>query len=202
MAENESSIHELESLVQKLRDGDQTVRALLIEHSCERLRKLVQRQLRAFPKVRRWEETGDVLQGVLLRLDRALSKVQPRDLREFFALSGTLIRRELIDLKRHYYGPEGMGAHHKTRMPEDPNRSAPPDPDPAAPDFDPSKDMETMELHQRVNELPDDLNEVVNLLIYQGLSQQDAAAVLGVSSKTVQRNWLKARVQLGRLLKN
>ena len=36
------------------------------------------------------------------------------------------IRRELIDLARHYYGPQGAGAHHASQGPSDPTASAKP----------------------------------------------------------------------------
>ncbi len=114
MSEPATQVDQLAHLVARLRDGDASVRDELVAHACERLRRLVRQQLRSFPAVRRWEETGDVLQGVLMRLCRALEQVRPRDVREFFALSGTLIRRELIDLKRHHYGAHGGGAHHAT----------------------------------------------------------------------------------------
>jgi DNA-directed RNA polymerase specialized sigma24 family protein len=37
---------------------------------------------------------------------------------------------------------------------------------------------------------------MVNLLYYHGMSQIEAAAVLGVSDKTVRRRWQRARLAL------
>src|SRR5262245_62555220 len=67
--------------------------------------------LRGFPGVRQWEETSDVLQNVLLRLDRALQAVEVPSPRDFLRLATAQIRRELIDLARHHAGPEGLGAN-------------------------------------------------------------------------------------------
>jgi RNA polymerase sigma-70 factor (ECF subfamily) len=44
--------------------------------------------------------------------------------------------------------------------------------------------------------LPDEEREVVNLLFYGGLTQQEAARVLGVSLRTVKRRWQSARCRL------
>ena len=41
---------------------------------------------------------------------------------------------------------------------------------------------------ERVERLPDDEQEVVNLLFYESLTQEDAARVLGVSLRTVYRD--------------
>src|SRR5206468_8932246 len=107
----------LQGLLDRIQAGDATARDLLLERACERFRRLARRGLHDFPQVKRWEQTDDVLQGAMLRMARALETVTPRTVREFFALCSTQIRRELIDLKRHHYGPEGAAAHHVTRAP-------------------------------------------------------------------------------------
>ena len=181
----------LTTLVEQLKAGDNRAREALIEHAADRLRRLVRRQLKAFPAVMRWEESGDVLQGVLVRLYRALETCRPANTREFFALSGTLIRRELIDLKRHHYGPEGLGANHATRLQaRDDATNAPPGAEPAPRlQDDPAAIVQWLELHEQVNRLPSDLLEVFNLVWYQGLSQEQAAEMLDTSAKTIQRRW-------------
>ena len=52
------------------------------------------------------------------------------------------------------------------------------------------------ELHQQIDALPDDEREVVGLLFYQGLSQREAAEVLTISVRTVQRRWHAALCKL------
>jgi RNA polymerase sigma-70 factor (ECF subfamily) len=47
-----------------------------------------------------------------------------------------------------------------------------------------------------VEALPDEEREVVGLLFYEQLTQQEAATVLGVSLRTVKRRWLSARCLL------
>src|SRR5947208_1243011 len=82
----------------------------LLRHCGERLTRLARRMLGDYPRVHRWADTDDVLQNALLRLLNALRDVKPDTPRAFLALAALQIRRELIDLARKYYGPEGMGA--------------------------------------------------------------------------------------------
>src|SRR5437660_9266565 len=57
---------------------------------------------RSFPNVRGWTETGDVLQNSLIRLLRTLQNMRPKTTRDFFNLAAVHIRRELLDLARHF----------------------------------------------------------------------------------------------------
>src|SRR5688572_22008206 len=108
---NTTTAH-VDDLLRRFASGEPAARRLIVERSLERLRVLAARQLRRFPAVQRWEQTDDVLQGAAQRLYRALESVRPANAREFFGLCSAMIRRELIDLKRSYYGPEGIGANH------------------------------------------------------------------------------------------
>ena len=107
------------SMVQAILDphcgGDSPSFSALIECSCQRLRRLIHRMLhRQFPDLCRWEDTDDVLQQSLLRLHGALKKIQPHSAREFYGLAAKQIRWELIDLCRHYFGPQGLGANYES----------------------------------------------------------------------------------------
>ena len=46
-----------------------------------RLEKLARKMLRKYPHVRRWTETGDVLQNAIIRLLRALESIRPKTTR-------------------------------------------------------------------------------------------------------------------------
>jgi len=54
------------------------------------------------------------------------------------------------------------------------------------------------EFHEHVEKLPDDEREVMDLLWYQGLTQEEAAAVLKVSDRTVKRRWQSAPAEAAR----
>ncbi|HYT92213.1 MAG TPA: sigma-70 family RNA polymerase sigma factor, partial [Gemmataceae bacterium] len=56
------------------------------------------------------------------------------------------------------------------------------------------------EFHEQVGALPAEEQEVFGLVWYQGLSPAEAAALLGVSDRTVRRRWVTACRKLQRAL--
>ena len=71
--------------------------------------------LQNYRRLKRWEETDDICQTAMIRLSRALSSRLLPLLENFYRLATLQIRRELIDMSRRYYGPEGEGiANHAT----------------------------------------------------------------------------------------
>jgi RNA polymerase sigma factor (sigma-70 family) len=198
MSHQSSQTMKLENWLARLRAGDPATPDELLRHVSHRLQRLTRQMLKGHPVVKRWTETDDVLQGALLRLLRAVQDVQPATARDFFGLAAQQIRRELIDLARHYYGPHGLGANHASRGPDEAAPRAPDD----RPDFsgEPSRLAEWCEFHRQIDGLPEDQREVVGLLFYQGLAQAEAAKLLGVTVRTVQRRWHAALVSLHAIL--
>jgi RNA polymerase sigma-70 factor (ECF subfamily) len=177
-----------------MRRGDVTARNEVIAHACDRLRTLTHRMLRGFQRVRRWAETDDVLQNSLLRLHRALAEVRPETPRQFYALAAQQIRRELLDLARQQYGPEGIGANQDTDSGIAAEKQSSPADEPHTLDG-------WTRFHEQVEKLSDENREVFDLLWYEGLTQPEAATVLGVSLKTVKRRWQDARLFLFEAMK-
>jgi RNA polymerase sigma-70 factor (ECF subfamily) len=175
--------------------GDDAAIDALLRHCGERLTLLTRRMLGDFQRVRRWAETDDVLQSALLRLVNAVRAVKPATSRDFLALATLQIRRELIDLARRYYGPEGIGANHDSRGNQDSQLPA----DPPDVRHEPSSLAQWTELHEQIGALPEEEREVVGLVFYQGLSQAEAAELLGISLRTLQRRWHDALCKLHRI---
>jgi len=191
---------QIQGWIDRLRAGDESARKELLTCACQRLERLTRKMLRDFPRVKRWEETADVLQNAALRLLRTLQDVVPKDVREFFRLASLNIRRELLDLAKHYGGPEGQGAHHATWQPGDNTRAGPDAWEPADESADPTRLARWSEFHQKIETLPEDEREVFDLVWYQGLSQAEAAELLQVSERTIKRRWQSARLKLHELL--
>jgi RNA polymerase sigma-70 factor (ECF subfamily) len=187
-------------LINRYNAGDASAREELIALTLERLRRLVSRQLKAFREVHRWEETGDVLQAVLLRLYQALEQVKPANPRQYFALATKKLREQLIDLHRHYQGPWGTGANHHTDGASTDGAKRPLVESASADQRGPADDAHWAEFHEFVETLDPQLREVVDLLWYNELSHEEAAELLGVSTKTVSRRWREARLALGKWL--
>src|SRR5687767_4028879 len=201
MAEGATTVM-ITRLVQELQQGRLAARDELITVACVRLEAMVSRQLARFPKVKRYEQTGDVLHMALIRLRRALEQVKPVNSREFFGLASKKIREQLIDLHRSYCGPEGAETHRRTnappvRRPDETADAIPPAESAVAKYGDPVREAQWAEFHAFVDSLPEDERELVDLLWYQGLSRAEAAELLGVSEKTISRRWREIRLKIG-----
>jgi RNA polymerase sigma-70 factor (ECF subfamily) len=133
----------------------------------------------------------------LLRLHRCLTQVKPASVADFFRLATVQIRRELLDLAKRHRGPESMAANHHT----DAHGHAADDEDgPLRQQDDKADGPMTLEgwtaFHEAVEGLPDEEQAVVDLIWYEGMGQEQAAAVLGISLRTLKRRWQAARVRL------
>lgn len=201
----------LQAALDRLRAGDSSARDELVAHCCNRFLLLTRKMLNRYPRLRNWEESGDVAQNALLRLRRALQDVQPATCREFFGLATVQISRELLDLTRHYYGRKKAAATDGAPGGGPPPRVAGARAfgmplDGQSDDYcghpmdeeadDPLKLAAWGEFHEAVQGLPANEREVFELLWYQGLSQEEAAELLGCDHSTIKRRWRAARTSL------
>jgi RNA polymerase sigma factor (sigma-70 family) len=196
-----SSVHttQLRRWVVRIRAGDLAAREEMLRAVRARLERLARKMLRRFPDVGRWEETGDLLHNSLLRLLRALQKVEPNSVRDFFGLAAEQMRRELLDLARHYRGRHAFGAS-AAKRPGNDSKSRVLDP-PDSTD-DPDELEQWCAFHEAVATLPVEQREVVGLIYYHGWTQAEVAEQLGVSKRTVQRHWNAAILRLHDWLKD
>jgi RNA polymerase sigma factor (sigma-70 family) len=186
----------MQRCLDRFRGGERDACAELFQHTCERLRQLAHVMLKGYPRLKRWEETDDILQSALLRLYRTLQQVAPVTPRDYYRLATLQIRRELIDLVRHHYGPQGPGAHHQTNAKAMTHESAPPAYERSDLSSDPGRLALWSEFHRLADALPPEEREAFDLLWYQGLKPDAAAALLDVSARTVRRRMLAAMGQL------
>jgi RNA polymerase sigma factor (sigma-70 family) len=186
-------------LLNQLRQGENSARSELINHAHNRLLHLARKMLRNYPGVRRWEETEDISQDAMVRLFNALATWTPPSSKRFWNLLAMEIRRVLIDLARHYQGPEGLGAnHHSDRVRRELDaRGNAPEPCSGCGE-EPQTLLEWTEFHERVAALPEPERFVFDLLWYRGITQEEAANELGISLRTVRRRWHRAQLSLGR----
>lgn len=188
----------LQRLIDRLRAGDASARDDLFRHAGDRLHLLARKMLNSqFGRVRRYEESGDVVSAASVRLLRALEAVPVESAEQFYRLAATQIRRQLLDLVRHYYGPHGDGRHQQPLPVGDDGR---PTEIAAESGGEAVRRVEWAELLERVESLPEDERAVVELLWVHDLTQPEAAEVLGVSLATVRRRWMAARLRLHELL--
>ncbi|MFO0851564.1 MAG: sigma-70 family RNA polymerase sigma factor [Gemmataceae bacterium] len=156
-----------------------------------RVEQMARHMFRRFPRVGRYVDVDDVVQNTLIRLLRTMQEVRPESTRQFYALTTELIRRELLDLAKHYYGPRGEGT----------NRAAVAvgeaigEHTPAAPE--PTADLERLAaFHAAVERLPVEQREVIGLTYYHGWQQDAIAELFQVNVRTVQRWYQDAKASL------
>src|ERR1051326_6467529 len=104
MAEDDINSIQLNDWVARMRAGDLAARNELLCCVGYRLERLARKMLRKFPAVQQFAQTDDVLQNALMRLLRALEQVRPNSVSDFFGLAAEQMRRELLDLARHFHG--------------------------------------------------------------------------------------------------
>ena len=187
--------------IDRMRDGDDSAAEQLLRHAAGQLERMSRKMLRRFPGVGRWEQTDDVMQNAVVRLLRALKEVRPGSVRAFFGLAAALMRRELIDLARHYQGPQGQGANHASvfaspDLIKNPGAAL----DPAAPGDDGDELERWATFHAAVEALPLEEREVVGLTFYHGWTQLEIAQLFQVDERTVRRRWRSACQRLSERL--
>lgn len=201
MNESPGYTTQLQSLLDRWAAGDESAVEGLIVHSQERLQRMARSMLAQEARLARWQQTDDLLQNALVRLHRCLTSVKPDSKRAFNRLAALQIRRELTDMARQLYGPQGHARHYHSDPAEvDPETSSGPGHEPVDPATDVVGQLEMTAFHESVDKLAEEEREVFELLYYQGMTQAEVAHVLEVSERTIKRRWRAARLALREIL--
>ena len=172
----------------------------LLLNICGRMEHLAHGMLKNYPTVRKEAETGDILSGALMRLLDAIQKMEavPADTRQFFGLAAQEVRRELLDLARHYTALKRGGHGRPVSLENAGDTGEKMD----LPDrTDDTTDLERWAaFHVAVGKLPAEEREVMNLTFYHGWSQAQIAELMHVSDRTVRRYYQSAVMQLAEAL--
>jgi RNA polymerase sigma-70 factor (ECF subfamily) len=119
-------------------------------------------------------QTDEMLGAVVERLIKALREARPQTVREFFALAGQHMRWELKDLARRLDNQPAAVVLHEGQLHAPANSDSGLSPD-------------GRRILEAIDDLPDDEREAFDLVRIQGLAYAEAAELLGVAPKTVQR---------------
>jgi RNA polymerase sigma factor (sigma-70 family) len=168
------------------------IRALL-DQSVRRLQMLCANFLyRGYPRLAQPPlnlEPDELLGAVVERLLKAMRAVHPRTVREFFALANQHMRWELNDLAR--------------RLDERPvTVKLDPGLVPALASTTTGLSPGGRRILEAIDDLPEEEREAFSLVQIQGLSQAEAAGILDVSTKTVQRRLNRALLLLSERLED
>ncbi len=177
---------EVTRLLEAANQGDRQAAADLLPLVYDGLRKL------AAAKLAR-EKVGQTLDATSLVHEAFLRLVGGQTFdgqRHFFAAAAEAIRRILVEQARRRRALKRGGANLREDL--DPDRFAAPAPD-----------DELLALHEaldRLEEAHPEKAELVKLRYFAGLTADQAAKALGLSSSTADRNWAYARAWLRRAM--
>jgi RNA polymerase sigma factor (sigma-70 family) len=150
----------------------------LLDRSVRRLHLLCAALLhRSYPRLTRPPlhlQADEMLSAVVERLLKALREARPGTVRQFFALAGQHMRWELNDLARRLDNQPAAVELREGLVP-------------APASSDSGLSPEGRRMLEAIDSLPEDEREAFDLVRIQGLTHGEAAELLGVATKTVQR---------------
>lgn len=185
-----SGLTEITQILNRIASGNREAVEELTPLVYDQLRKIAQNQLTTDSERRRWDAT-ELVHEAYLRLigDQPIAW---KDRAHFFATAATAIRRVLVDNARKMNSHKRGGkALHVNLAPETLGRQ--------------DLAFELLELDDALTllkQLSPRQARLVELRFFGGLSQDEAAEMLGVSRRTVAGDWAMARAWLFRQLSN
>jgi RNA polymerase sigma-70 factor, ECF subfamily len=168
-------------LLEKMQVGDDGARAELVSLVYPRLKKLAARQMRGERPDHTLQPTA-LVNEVFLKL-AAGKGVAWQNRNHFFALSAALMRQILVDHARHRKAAKRGGGATATDV-EDWHAQFHERPEVV---------LEVDKLLTRLNALDSRQAQVVEMRYFAGFSEGEIAEVLGISERTVKRDWKMAQ---------
>jgi RNA polymerase sigma-70 factor (ECF subfamily) len=185
VAGGHSSGHgEVTQLLWRMKQGDHAAENQLIPLVYEELRRLAGYYLRHERHAETLQPTV-LVHEAYLRLTK-LDKIDWRDSSHFFGIAANVMRRILIDHARNHLAAKRDGNVAPIEI-EETQIAAPMQ----------SEELVALdEALQRLAAMDARQGKVVELRFFGGLSEEETATVLGVSSRTVKRDWRIAKAWL------
>lgn len=184
----ETQTHTVTQVLHASRTGDEAAAHQLWAMVYDELRGIAHRELRG-------ERRGQTLSTTALVHDAYFKLVDQtcvvwQDRAHFYALSCRAMRQILVEHARRRNAKKREGARHVIPMEEAMALAA----------THPGDLLALDEALTRLAALDERLVQVVECRLFGGLSVDETAEVLGVSARTVARDWRRARAHLYRML--
>jgi RNA polymerase sigma factor (sigma-70 family) len=161
--------------------GDSPVEPIvsaLLARSAHRLHRLCASLLyRSYPRLTRPPyslQAEEVLSAVVERLLKALREARPRTVRQFFAIANQHMRWEMNDLARRLDELTPSVEMNEALLISPPSSGSGLNPN-------------ARRILEAIENLPDNEREVFSLVRIQEMTHTEAAEIMGISTKTVQR---------------
>lgn len=176
---------ELTQLLDAVNAGDRVAIDRLIEVMYHELRQMAHRRLSASPRRDSLETTGLVHESYLRFLKAGHLRVTDRG--HFLSYASRVMRSIIVDFVRKQRAERRGGGALRVTL----NTSVA---DEAA-----ESEEDLIRIHEALNELSSAeprLVQVVEMRYFGGLEEKEIAGVLGLTERTVRRDWQKARLLL------
>lgn len=180
----ESHPGEVTKLLLDLRAGDRAAEGKLIPLVYEELRRLAAHYLRGERSDHTLQPTA-LVHEAYLRLTR-LTELDWQSRSHFFAIAATVMRRILVDYARTKRANKREAARDAVSLEE-------------ALVVSPERANELIALDDaldRLSKLHDRQSKIVELRFFGGLSEEETGELLGISARTVKRDWRAAKAWL------
>ena len=180
---------EVTQLLAAVRQGDGSAMDRLMTLVYDELRAVARRQLRRWRPGQTLDTTALVHEGYLRLVDQAGASWQDRA--HFLSVAGVAMRHILVDAARRRVAKKRGGEGPRISLDElGPDRGG----------TDASRQaVEILDLDEALTSLAarnERLSRLVELRFFAGLTEEETARTLGISERTVRRDWLKARAFL------
>lgn len=173
--------------------GDRAAQEELIPLVYDELHELARRYRKKVGAGDTLQTTALVNEAYLRLVD--IDSVDWRDRAHFFAVSANVMRRILIDIARAHSAEKRGGAVRSVIVPADWNEIP-------VPGSERVEDLLALdEALNRLIEMDGRRGKIVELRVFGGLSVEETAEILRVSSVTVMRDWRVAKAWLARELR-
>jgi len=154
----------------------------------EDLRAIARRQLALRPGGGTLSTTGLVHEAYLKLAD--LARVSWQDRGHFYALSALAMRHVLVDRAKARFAQKREGVRRQVTLDDQLVAAA----------EQPEVLLQINDAIERLAAVEPRLAQVVDCRFFGGLSEEEIAEAMGVTTRTVQRDWAKARMLLRRAL--
>ena len=181
---NDGSPTDITGALLALRSGAPGANDRLANLVYDSLRAIAHRQLQAERPGHTLETTGLVHEAYLKLVDQR--RAEWSDRAQFFAVAARAMRRILVDYARRHRALRRGGQLRQVAL-DATDASA------AAATARSEELIALDEALDRLQQLDERLSRVVECRFFAGLTEEETAQVLGVTARTVARDWVKAR---------
>lgn len=175
--------------LRRAREGDSEAFNSLFSLVLDELRSVARRQLAGERPDHTLDSMALINEAYMRLVDQA--EVDWQDRAHFFGVAARAMRQVLVDHARRRHARKRGGDWRRVTIEREGHEAGA-----ASRDVSPEELIALDEALNQLAELDDRLREVVEYRFFGGLTEKETASVLGVTTRTVQRDWARARAWL------